>query len=79
MSLTKLSDFMQVSYKTRKQYTKNEDFPMHIIFTRMYLLQEQELYHRNYSKQKINMSNFVEASEHVFAHVCKVWRFFLFV
>jgi hypothetical protein len=64
MSLNDISNFMQVTNSTRKHYTKNEDFPMHIIFTRISLLQEQKLNNRNYSKQKINMSNFVHATEH---------------
>jgi hypothetical protein len=49
-------------------YTKNEYFPMRILFTRIYLSHEQKLNHRNYSKQKINLSNFVQAIENV-AHM----------
>jgi hypothetical protein len=39
---------MQVLNGTMKHSTKNEYFPMHIIFTTIYLLQEQKLNHRNY-------------------------------
>jgi hypothetical protein len=37
-SLNKFYDFMQVLYSTREHHAKNEDFPMHILFTRIYLL-----------------------------------------
>jgi hypothetical protein len=40
MSLNILSDFMQFLNSTRKHSTNNEYFPMHIIFTIIYLLQE---------------------------------------
>jgi hypothetical protein len=50
MSPNKLYDFMQVLRSIRKHYIKNEYFPMHILFTSIYLLQEQELNHRNYSR-----------------------------
>jgi hypothetical protein len=43
-SLNKLYDFMHVPYSTKEHQAKNEDFPMHIIFTRIYLLQEQKLF-----------------------------------
>jgi hypothetical protein len=45
MNLIILSYFMQGLNSTRKYYTKNEYFPMHILFTTVYLLQEQELNH----------------------------------
>jgi hypothetical protein len=54
-----LSDFIHVLKIKRKHTTKNEYFPMPILFTTIYLLQEQRLNHINYSKQKINMSFFV--------------------
>jgi hypothetical protein len=54
---------MQVLNIKRKHSTKNEYFPKHILFTTIYLLQEYELNHNNYSEQKINMSNFVKAKE----------------
>jgi hypothetical protein len=41
MNLTMLSDFMMVTNIQRKHYTKNEYFPTHIIFTIIYLLQEE--------------------------------------
>jgi hypothetical protein len=50
------SDFMQV--------LKSEYFPKHILFTTIYVLQKQILNHRNNSEQKINMSNFIHATEH---------------
>jgi hypothetical protein len=65
MNLIMLSDFfVQVLNSKRKHPTKNEYFPMYILFTIFYLLQEQKLNHRNYSKQKIIMRSFVYANEH---------------
>jgi hypothetical protein len=46
MHLIMLSDFMQV----RRHPIKNEYFPMHILFTIIYLLQEYKLNHGNYFK-----------------------------
>jgi hypothetical protein len=43
MHLNMLSDFMQVLNSTRKHPTKNDYFTNHIIFTTIYLLQEQKL------------------------------------
>jgi hypothetical protein len=40
MHLIMLSDFMQVQHIKRRQPTNNEHFPMHILFTTIYLLQE---------------------------------------
>jgi hypothetical protein len=37
---------------------------MHISFSTIYLLQEQQLNHRNYSMQGIIMSIFVQATEY---------------
>jgi hypothetical protein len=59
MSLTLLSDFMQVLNNIKKHSTKNEYFHKHIQVTTISLLQEHNLNHRNYYKQKINMTNFV--------------------
>jgi hypothetical protein len=56
-----LSDYMQVLNSIRKHYTQNKYFPKPILFSIIYLLQEQKLNPRNYSKQKIIMSNFVQA------------------
>jgi hypothetical protein len=52
MNLIMLFDFIQVLNSKRKHHTNNEYFPMHILFITFYLLQEQELNHRNYCKQK---------------------------
>jgi hypothetical protein len=64
MALTNLHDFMQVLNSTRKFATKNYYFPTHILFTIIYLLQEQELNPRIYSKQELIMSNFVQTTDH---------------
>jgi hypothetical protein len=64
MNLKKISDFMQVLNNIRKHPTKDEYFPMHILFTTIYLLQEQNLNHRNYSEWETNMDNFVQDIEH---------------
>jgi hypothetical protein len=46
MNLIILSNFfMKGLNSTRKRYTKNEYFPMHILFSTIYLLQEQKLNH----------------------------------
>jgi hypothetical protein len=63
MHLIMFSDFMQVLYINRMHPTKNEYFPMHILFTTIYLLQEHKLNHRNYSQQEINMINFIQSTE----------------
>jgi hypothetical protein len=62
--LTWLYDFMQVLYSARKPPTKNLYFPMYILFTIIYLLQNQKLNPRNYFEQRINMKNFVQATEY---------------
>jgi hypothetical protein len=59
MDLIILSDFMQVLNSIRKHSTKNEDFSKHILFSTIYLLQEQKLKARNYFEQEINMVNFI--------------------
>jgi hypothetical protein len=64
IDLIMLFDFMQVLNIKRKHPIKNEYFPIHILFSTIYLLQELKLNHNNYSKQKINMSNFVQGDEH---------------
>jgi hypothetical protein len=58
-NLNMLSEFMQVLNSISKHPTKNEYFPMHILFITIYLLQKQKLNHRTYSEQKLNMSDFV--------------------
>jgi hypothetical protein len=45
MSLNKFFDFMQVLNSLRKHPTKNEYFYKHILFSTIYLLQEQMLNH----------------------------------
>jgi hypothetical protein len=62
-NLTWFYDFIQFLYSIRKHYTKNKYFPKHILFTMIYLIQEQNLNPRNYPKQKINMVNFIQANE----------------
>jgi hypothetical protein len=63
MHLIMFYDFMQIPNSTRKHSTKNEYFPMPILFTTIYLLQKEILNPINYSKQEIIMSNFVQATE----------------
>jgi hypothetical protein len=46
----------------RKHYTKIEYFSKHILFTMIYLLHEQNLKPRNYSKQEIILIIFVQAT-----------------
>jgi hypothetical protein len=38
MSLNKLYDFINIAYSLRKDYTKVEYFPKHILFITIYLL-----------------------------------------
>jgi hypothetical protein len=59
-----LFDFMQVLISIRKNYTNNEYFYRYILFTMIYLLQEQKLNPRNYSKKEIIMSNFIQTKEY---------------
>jgi hypothetical protein len=59
MNLTTLFDFIQFLNILRKHPTKNEYFCMHNLFTTIYLLHEQELNPRIYSKQELIMSSFV--------------------
>jgi hypothetical protein len=48
----------------RKLYTNNYYFSKHILFTMIYLLQEQNLNPRNYSEQEIILIIFVYATDH---------------
>jgi hypothetical protein len=41
MSIDKFSDFIKVLNSISKHSTKNEYFPMHILFPTIYLLQKQ--------------------------------------
>jgi hypothetical protein len=59
MDLNIFYGFIQVLNSIRKHPTKNGYFPKHILFTIIYLLQEQKLSHRNYSNLKLIMSDFV--------------------
>jgi hypothetical protein len=59
LNLNNLYDFMQVLNSIRKYHTMIEHFYKHILFSTIYLLQEQKLNPNKYSEQEINMSNFV--------------------
>jgi hypothetical protein len=61
--LNLIVDFMQVLYSIRKHCTKNEYFPKYIQFTIIYLMQEYKLNPSTYFEKKINISNFVQATE----------------
>jgi hypothetical protein len=81
MSLKQLYDFIQVLNSIRKHTTKNECFPMHILFTIIYLLHKQKLNHGNYSVQELSMKKNLHANEydvHMYAKfqdVC-MYRYF---
>jgi hypothetical protein len=64
MNLNMLYDFMQVLNIKRKHPTEKEYFPMHILFTTIYLLQEEKLTHSKYSVHELIMNNFVKSNEH---------------
>jgi hypothetical protein len=64
MDLIMLFDFMPILNSIKKHYTNNEYFYRHIIFNMIYLLQEQKLNPRKYSKKEIIMSNFVHAKDY---------------
>jgi hypothetical protein len=59
-----LSDFMQGLNSTRKHYKKKNIFLCLILFSPIYLLQEQKLNCRNYSEQVTIMIIFAQANEH---------------
>jgi hypothetical protein len=72
MNINMLYDFMQVTYSTREHHAKNEDFSMHMLFTTIYLIQEQKLNPNKYSDLEINMSKFVQSTEndlHMYAMI----------
>jgi hypothetical protein len=50
---------MQVLNIKMKYYTNNEYFPKYILFTKICLLEEHKLNPNKYSKQELNMGNFV--------------------
>jgi hypothetical protein len=58
ISLNMLYDFIQIIYSMRQYYTKVEYFSKHILFTTIYLLLEQNLNPRHYSKQGNNFDHF---------------------
>jgi hypothetical protein len=64
MHLIFIYDFLHVLYSAGKLSTKNEYFSKHILFSTIYLLQEQKLNPRNYSEQEIIMTIFVQANYH---------------
>jgi hypothetical protein len=63
-SLTMVYDFLQVIHIKRCQSTRNDHLPMYILFTIIYLLQEQKLNPRNYSEQVTIMIIFAKANDH---------------
>jgi hypothetical protein len=62
MNINKFHDFIQVAYSMGKLYTNNYYFPKHILFTTIYLLQEQNLNPRNYFEEEIILIIFVQAT-----------------
>jgi hypothetical protein len=58
MILIFLSDFMQVLHNIYKHPTKNEYLPKHILFSTIYLMQEQKLNPNKYSEQDIKYKLF---------------------
>jgi hypothetical protein len=64
MNLNMLSKFMHVLNSTMNHSTKNEYFSMSVLFTTIYLTQEQKLNYINYYVHEINMRNFVQDTEH---------------
>jgi hypothetical protein len=64
MSLVMFPDFIQVLNSINKHPIKIEHVCKHTLFATNYLLQEQKLNCRNYSEQKLNMSNFVQTTEY---------------
>jgi hypothetical protein len=57
-------DFLQVIHIKRCQSTRNDYLPMYILFTIIYLLQEQKLNPRNYSEQVTIIIFFTQANDH---------------
>jgi hypothetical protein len=56
--LTRVYDFLQVLHIKRSHYTKNDYFPMNILFTIIYLLQEQKLNPNKYYEQENKYEKF---------------------
>jgi hypothetical protein len=59
-----LSDFMQVLNRIKKHPARIAHFSKRILFSTIYLLQEQKLNHSKYSEQELIMSNFIQATKH---------------
>jgi hypothetical protein len=64
MDLIVLCNFMHELNSIRKHYSKNDYTPKHILFSTISLLQEKKLNPKKNSKQKIIISNFVQAKEY---------------
>jgi hypothetical protein len=64
MNLTRIYDFLHVLHIKMSYSTKDHYFSTHILFTTIYLLQQQTLTHNHYSEQNINMRYFIQAIEH---------------
>jgi hypothetical protein len=64
MNLNKFFDFMEIQNSIRKHPSKNEYFTKHVLFSTIYLLQEQKLNPKKYYEQEINMINYVQGTEH---------------
>jgi hypothetical protein len=62
-SLTRVYDFLQVIHIKMRQTTKNDHLLMYILFTIIYLLQEQKLNPRNYSGHVTIMIIFAQAND----------------
>jgi hypothetical protein len=57
-NLTRVYDFLQVLHIKRSHSTKNYYFPMHILFTIIYLLQEYKLNPNKYCEQENKYEEF---------------------
>jgi hypothetical protein len=64
MRLNKFYDFMQILNSIRNHPTKNGHFPMHNLFSIIYLLQEHKLNHNKYSEQELNINFFAQDIDH---------------
>jgi hypothetical protein len=64
MILIILYDFIQDLNIKRRLYTKDDYFSTNMLFTTIYLLQEQKLNHNNYFEQKINMIYFIQSNKY---------------
>jgi hypothetical protein len=77
MSLNKFFDFMQVLNIINTNGTNIEHFSKHMLFSTIYLQQEQKLNHRNYSRLHLNMRNFLQSTENVM-HMYAKFGYFTF-